>query len=126
METLVSILVVFVALEHLGFMYLEMFLWTKDSGRKIFGTTKEEAESSKVLAANQGVYNGLFAAGLLWGLAHPDSTIGLHIQLFILVAIGIAGIYGGLTAKRSILYLQALPAVIAAIMIVMMMQSGLG
>lgn len=117
-------MVLFVALEHLLFMYLEMFLWTKDKGRKVFGMTREQAESSKVLAANQGLYNGLLAAGLVWGVLHPDGSVGIQIQLFFLIAITVAGVYGGLTAKRSILYIQALPALIGAIMIAMMMQSS--
>ena len=112
MKYLGIILVVLVALEHLYFLYLEMFLWTKPKGLKIFGNTAQKAEDSKVLAANQGLYNGFLAAGLLWGLAYPGAA-GLHIQMFFLACVVVAGIYGGLTVKMRIMYLQAGPAVFA-------------
>ena len=108
-----SILVAIIAILHLYFLYLEMFLWTKPKGIKIFGTTKQKAEDSKSLAANQGLYNGFLAAGLIWGLSYPDAAVGQHIQLFFLICVLIAGIFGGLTAKKSILIIQALPALIA-------------
>lgn len=106
-----SLLVFLIALEHIYFLYLEMFLWTQPKGLKTFGMSLEDAESSKVLAANQGLYNGFLAAGLLWGLFHP--TAGGQIQAFFLFCIMIAGIYGGMTAKRTILYVQGGPAFIA-------------
>lgn len=112
MELLTSFLVLFVAIEHFGFLYLEMFLWSKNSGRKIFGHSKEEAKKTKVLAANQGLYNGFIAAGLVWGFLHSNQYFGTQIILFILTCVVIAGLYGGLTAKKSILYIQALPALI--------------
>ena len=118
MELLITFLIIFVALEHLGFLYLEMFLWAKHAGRKIFGHSKEQAEVTKVLAANQGLYNGFLSAGLIWGLSHPNPVFGHQIILFFLTCIITAGIYGGLTAKKSILYIQALPAIIAAILVV--------
>ena len=118
MEVVSAILVLFVALEHLGFLYLEMFLWTKQSGRKIFGNTKEEAEKTKALAANQGLYNGFISAGLIWGLFHPSPEVSNQIVLFFLLCVVIAGIYGSITAKRSILYIQALPAIITTILVV--------
>ena len=79
----------------------------------MFGTTPEIARDSKILAANQGLYNGFLAAGLFWGLIHPDTTIGSQIQIFFLGCVIVAAIYGGLTAKRSILVVQGLPALIA-------------
>ena len=117
MEFIITLLVLFIALEHLGFLYLEMFLWSKKPGRKIFSHTKEEAEKTKVLAANQGLYNGFISAGLIWGVFHANPTFGSQIILFFLTFIIIAGIYGGITAKRSILYIQALPAIIATLLI---------
>lgn len=115
MDTISKILVAVVALEHLYILYLEMFLWTKPAGLKAFGTTKETAESSKTLAANQGLYNGFLAAGLLWGIVHPDLATGRQIEVFFLCCVLVAGVYGGLTVKRSILMVQALPALIALI-----------
>lgn len=124
MKTLALILCLIVALEHLGFLYLEMFLWTKSAGRKIFGNSQEDAEKTKVLAANQGLYNGFLAAGLIWGLLYPVAQIGYQIQLFFLVCVTIAGIYGGLSAKKSILLIQGLPAFIAAIFVTILMTSA--
>ena len=112
MKILGTVLVLFVALEHLYFLYLEMFLWTKPKGLKIFGNTAQKAEDSKALAANQGLYNGFLAAGLLWGLTYPGAA-GLHIQMFFLACVVVAGIYGGMTVKPRIMYLQAGPAVLA-------------
>ena len=119
MELLISILILFVALQHFGFLYLEMFLWTKKSGRKIFATTKEDAETTKVLAKNQGLYNGFLTAGLIWGFFHPNPEFGLQIVLFFLACVIIAGIYGGITVKKSIFYIQALPAMITAALILL-------
>lgn len=119
MELIISIFILFVALEHIGFLYLEMVLWTKAPGRKIFGNTKDEAERTKVLAANQGLYNGFIAAGLIWGFFHPNSELGNQVILFFLVCVVIAGIYGAVTAKRSILYIQALPAMITTALILL-------
>ena len=115
MATISKILAALVGLEHLYILYLEMFLWTTTRGLKSFGTTKEFAEASKTLAANQGLYNGFLAAGLLWGVLHPDAAIGHQIQIFFLLCVIVAGIYGGLTVKRSILFIQGLPALIALI-----------
>ena len=112
MELIISSLILFIAFEHAAFLYLEMFMWTKDLGRKVFGTTKEEAEATKVLAANQGLYNGFISAGLVWGFLHPSPEFGLQITLFFLGCVIIAGVYGAITAKVSILYLQAFPAAV--------------
>ena len=110
MDLFTSILILLVAFEHFAFLYLEMFMWTKDVGRKFFGTTKAEAESTKVLAANQGLYNGFISAGLVWGFFHSNPTFGLQVTLFFLGCVVVAGVYGAITAKVSILYLQAFPA----------------
>lgn len=95
---------------HILFLILEMFLWNTPYGRKTFALSEDYAKQSAALAANQGLYNGFLAAGLLWGLM---STGGYDALIFFLCCIIIAGIYGGITAKRSILWLQALPAAIA-------------
>ena len=119
MAAISMILVVLVALEHLYFLYLEMFQWTAPRGMKAFGTTKETAESSKVLAANQGLYNGFLAAGLLWSVVYPDPSIGHQIAAFFLGCVIVAGLYGGITVKRAILYIQALPALIALVAVLL-------
>lgn len=113
MELITSTIVLFVAFEHIAFLYLEMFMWTKDVGRKVFGTSKEDAETTKVLAANQGLYNGFISAGLIWGFFHSDPEFGLQITLFFLGCVIVAGVYGAITAKISILYIQAFPAALA-------------
>ncbi len=124
MKILALMISLFVALEHLGFLYLEMFLWTKTAGQKIFGNSREDAEKTKVLAANQGLYNGFITAGLIWGLVYPVALVGYQIQLFFLVCVTVAGIYGGITAKKSILLIQGLPAFIGAILVVYLMASA--
>ena len=101
-----------VALEHVWFLVLEMFLWTKPIGRKTFRTSEEYAEQSASLAANQGLYNGFLAAGLAWGTFHPDPLVGRQVQLFFLACVAAAGIMGALTVSRRILYIQALPALL--------------
>lgn len=113
MEIVSTILVFLVALEHFYILTLEMFLWTKPRTCKIFGLTKEEAENSKVLAANQGLYNGFLAVGLLWGIFHPNEALGMQVQIFFLGCVLAAAAYGGATAKKSILLVQGLPALIA-------------
>jgi putative membrane protein len=113
MSTLALVLVVLMALLHVYILVLEMFLWTTKRGRRAFGTTAEFAEASKVLAANQGLYNGFLAAGLIWGLIHGGID-GVEIVLFFLACIFVAGVYGGLTATRKILFIQAIPAAITA------------
>ncbi|WP_139996715.1 DUF1304 domain-containing protein [Paenibacillus paridis] len=111
------IFVSLVAMEHLYILVLEMFLWTSDRARKSFGTTKEFAESTKSLAANQGLYNGFLAAGLFWGLFHPTAEFGYQLQLFFLICVLVAAVYGGITAKKSILVVQGLPALIALVFV---------
>ena len=114
MRLAASISILLVAALHVYFLVLEMFLWRTPFGRRTFGTTVEVAASSAVLAANQGLYNGFLAAGLLWALAWYGVVGGRPILTFFLVCIVVAGIYGGVTVNRRILLVQALPAVIAA------------
>ena len=109
MRIIALLLVAIVALSHVGFLVLEMFYWTDPIGHRVFETTPEVAESSKVLAANQGLYNGFLAAGLLWGLIGGRRDV----KVFFLCCVIVAGVYGGLTAKMSILYVQAAPALAA-------------
>ncbi len=118
METIAQILIGLVALLHFYFMILEMFYWTKPRGRKAFGLSQEDAEQSKVLAANQGLYNGFLSAGLIWSLL--DSTYGDAIAIFFLICVTLAGIYGSYSTKKSkIFYIQALPALLALLLIVL-------
>ena len=112
MITVIYILSLLIAIEHFLFLILEMFLWTKPLGRKVFGQTKSEAETTAVLAANQGLYNGFLASGLLWGLLHSNIAFGMQIITFFLICIVAAGVYGGLTASKKIIYLQAVPAMV--------------
>ena len=111
MSMIANVLVGFVALLHVGFLILEMFLWTKPFGRKTFRMSEEYANASASLAANQGLYNGFLSAGLVWGLVVDDFAI----KTFFLICVLIAGIYGGLTAKRTILYIQALPGLLGLV-----------
>ena len=111
MSIVSNILVAIVALLHIGFLALEMFFWDHPVGRKRFGLTPEFSKASKSLAANQGLYNGFLAAGLIWGFVTGEAAI----KIFFLVCVVIAGIYGAATAKRSILYIQALPGLLALI-----------
>ena len=120
MKLLADIVIGLIAALHLWILVLEMFLWTKPIGRKTFGTTAEVAESSKVLAANQGLYNGFLAAGLLWGLL-ADAW---QVKTFFVACVLVAGLYGGFTAKRSILVVQALPAGIALALLLLYRATG--
>ncbi|WP_114240491.1 DUF1304 domain-containing protein [Dyella sp. C9] len=115
MPLLAQAVVVLIALLHLWFLVLEMFLWTRPSGRRAFGLTEEFAHQSKVLAANQGLYNGFLAAGLLWGAALGHD--GRAIQLFFLACVLVAGLFGGLTATRKVLWIQGLPALVAIVLV---------
>jgi len=108
--------VALIALEHVYILVLEMFLWNKPLGLKTFGMTQEVADSSKVLAANQGLYNGFLAAGLFWGLATDNRTF----IIFFLLCVTVAGVYGGATATRKIYVTQALPAAIALSLVLML------
>ena len=114
MKFLQIFLIALVAFEHIYFMILEMFLWTKPKGLKVFGNTKEKAEDSKVLAANQGLYNGFLAAGLIWAIL--DKNHGTQMAIFFLSCVIVAGIYGAYSTKKTkLFYVQALPAVLALI-----------
>jgi putative membrane protein len=106
-----TVLVALVAIEHMYILILEMFMWTTPRARKAFGTTESYAEQTSSLAANQGLYNGFLAAGLVWGLIHPNMAFGHQLQIFFLSCVIVAAIYGGATAKRSILIVQGLPAI---------------
>ena len=90
-----------------------MFLWHRPRTLKIFGIPKEDGDLLKVMAANQGLYNGFLAAGLIWGLVHPDGLFGQQIQVFFLLCVIVAAIYGGLTVKKSIWGIQGVPALLA-------------
>ncbi|MBA3825761.1 MAG: DUF1304 domain-containing protein [Ktedonobacterales bacterium] len=115
MQIVSLVLVAFVALEHALFLVMEMFLWTTPRIRRTFGTTADFAQASKTLAANQGLYNGFLAAGLVWGLLSPDMAMSRTIEIFFIACVIVAGVYGGFTVKRSILLVQALPALLALI-----------
>jgi putative membrane protein len=115
MAILASVLVSLIALEHFGIMVLEMFFWTSPTALKSFNMTPEFAKASQTLAANQGLYNGFLAAGLVWGLISKDH--GYAAKIFFLSCVIVAGIFGGLTAKPSILFVQALPAVVALLVV---------
>ncbi len=111
MKIVANFLVAIVAILHVGFLVLEMFLWTTPYGLKTFAMTPEMAASTAVLAANQGLYNGFLAAGLVWGLLARESAVA--IKIFFLGCVIVAGLFGGATAKTSILFVQALPAALA-------------
>lgn len=126
MHLLATILVGLVAVEHLYFLYLEMFAWTKPSTRRVFGLTAEFAEASKSLAANQGLYNGFLVAGLVWGLLQsipfldllPEAramnlAFGLQLKCFFLGCVIVAALYGAYSVKMRILYAQGFPAIAA-------------
>ncbi len=117
MTMVTNAVIIFIALLHIYFLILEMFLWDKPSGLKAFGQTKEKAEATKVLAANQGLYNGFLAAGLLLGVVQGDS--GIYFKLFFLSCVIVAGVYGALTASRKILFIQAIPALIGLILVIL-------
>jgi putative membrane protein len=111
MQTAATIACVIVALLHGYFMVLEMFLWDTPYGRRVFGLTPEFSAASKALAANQGLYNGFLAAGIIWGVALGAS--GIEVRIFFLLCVVVAGVFGAATATRKILLVQALPGAIA-------------
>jgi putative membrane protein len=110
MSTIADIVVGLIAVMHVNILVLEMFLWDKPAGLRAFGQTPEAAKASKVLAANQGLYNGFLAAGLFWGLSL--GVCGFNVKVFFLCCVLIAGLYGAATANRKILFVQAVPAAI--------------
>ena len=109
MRMIALLLTAFVALSHIGILILEMFYWNDPVGRQIFNMTPEQSASTAILAANQGLYNGFLAAGLIWGLVSSRRDL----KVFFLACVIAAGVYGGLTAKMSILYTQGAPALLA-------------
>jgi putative membrane protein len=115
MSMLANLLVLLTALLHAGFLYLEMVLWTKPTGRRIFGMSAEQAEATRVLAANQGLYNGFLAAGLVWSIVHPDPVFAFQLKLFFLVCVIVAALYGAWSVKPRILLVQGGPAILALI-----------
>jgi putative membrane protein len=112
-----NLLVALVAVLHIYFLILEMFLWTKPLGLKTFRQSLEKATDSAVLAANQGLYNGFLAAGLVWGLVQGVPALAYQTKIFFLICVIVAGIYGAATVSRRILFVQALPAAIALILL---------
>lgn len=120
MALITNLLILLVALLHLYFLVLEMFLWDKPKGMKAFGLTPQKAAETKVLAANQGLYNGFLAAGLLWGLFQDlmyQGEAGLDFKVFFLLCVLLAGVYGAMTASKKILYIQAMPAALALLLL---------
>jgi putative membrane protein len=117
MNWIANLLVALVAALHVYFLVLEMFLWTKPLGLKTFRNSPEKAQESAVLAANQGLYNGFLAAGLIWGLLQPVPGFAFQIKIFFLLCVIVAGIYGAATVSRKILYVQAAPAALALILL---------
>jgi putative membrane protein len=111
-----EILIGVVAALHLYFLVLEMFLWTTPRGLATFGQSREDAETTRVLAANQGLYNGFLAAGLVWSLV-TDDPARIQFQVFFLACVIVAGVYGGLTVSRRIMYVQSLPALAALVLV---------
>jgi putative membrane protein len=117
MTLLANLLVALIALLHVYILVLEMFLWDKPAGLRAFGQTLEAATASKVLAANQGLYNGFLAAGLFWGLLLGAEGTG--VKLFFLTCVLVAGLYGAATANRKILFIQAIPAAIGLLLVLL-------
>lgn len=109
----INILILVVALQHFWILYLEMFLWTRPIGKKIFHMSETQAQNTKVLAANQGLYNGFLAAGLIWAVFHPDAFFSKQLSTFFLICILIAALYGGYSVNKRILWIQGLPALVA-------------
>ncbi|MFC3282646.1 DUF1304 domain-containing protein [Litchfieldella rifensis] len=115
MTMITDLVVLLVALLHGYFLILEMFLWDKPIGLKVFGQSKEKAEATKVLASNQGLYNGFIAVGLLVGFI--QGAAGYDFKVYFLTCVVVAGIYGAMTASRKILFVQALPGAIGLLLV---------
>ena len=115
-DAIAFVIIAAVALIHLYIVLLEMVWWDSPRGQKAFGMTPEFSRSTKVLAANQGLYNGFLAAGLIWSLVHPDPATRWQIALFFLGCVAVAGMFGAVTTKsRRIFYVQTVPAVLAIV-----------
>lgn len=117
MTLLGTLVTALVALLHIWILVLEMFLWTKPAGLRAFRQTPEKARDSAVLAANQGLYNGFLAAGLIFGLLYPAEPAALHIKSFFLLCIMVAGLYGGWSVSRRIILIQTVPAALALLLL---------
>ena len=116
MNLIANAFVTLVALLHIYFFVLEMFLWTKPLGMKIFRMSQDKANETKTLAANQGLYNSFLAAGLIWGLIHPFPELAVQIKFFFLSCVVIAGIYGAYSVNRRIFFIQSTPAILALVL----------
>jgi putative membrane protein len=117
MAAVANVFVGLVALLHVYFLVLEMFLWDKPAGLKAFGQTLEAARASRVMAANQGLYNGFLAAGLFWGLSLGDA--GASVKVFFLSCVIVAGLFGAVSASRKILVVQAFPAAVGLVLVML-------
>lgn len=117
MALIANILVGVVAALHAYFLMLEMFYWTQPLGLRVFNMTKAKAEDSAVLAANQGLYNGFLAAGLLYGIFAANEAVGFQFKVFFLLCVIAAGLYGGYSVSKRIVFVQALPALIALVLV---------
>lgn len=117
MALIANVLVGLVAALHAYFLVLEMFFWTQPLGLRVFNMTPQKAQDSAVLAANQGLYNGFLAVGLLYGIFAADAAVGFQFKVFFLLCVIAAGLYGGYSVSKRIIYVQALPAVIALIFV---------
>ncbi len=116
MNTIANVLIAVVALEHLWFLVLEMFLWTKPIGLRTFRQSAEQARATATLAANQGLYNGFLSAGLVWSLAATPPELAASLKLFFLACVVAAGMFGAYTVSRRILLVQAAPAAVALLL----------
>ena len=119
MRTAATVLVLVVALEHVWFLVLEMFLWTKPAGRKTFRMSEEKARDTAALAANQGLYNGFLAAGLAWGALGAGPGSAFAFQVFFLACVVVAGVFGAFTVSRRIFVVQAVPAAVALVLVLL-------
>ncbi|MFS2187408.1 DUF1304 domain-containing protein [Mucilaginibacter sp. Mucisp84] len=118
MDLIIKVLIGLVAFIHCYILWLEMFAWTT-RGPKAFNKSLQELENSKVLAANQGLYNGFLAAGLIWTFFISDAQWHNYVALFFLSCVAVAGIYGALTVTKKIFYIQAVPAILVIVLILM-------
>jgi putative membrane protein len=115
MAIVAAVLTGLVALLHVYILYLEMFMWTKPQGLKTFNMSQQKADETKVLGANQGLYNGFLAAGLIWSLVHPDPAFAFELKVFFLGCVIVAALYGAYSASKKILVTQGSPAIVAMI-----------
>lgn len=119
MTIIANTLIALTGLLHIGFLVLEMFLWTGPKGRVVFRMTAEQAETTRVLAANQGLYNGFLAAGLFWSLIQAEAAFAIQLKVFFLVCVVVAAIYGAWSVKPRILLIQGGPAIAALVFLLM-------